>query len=204
MATVKSSVKKVQFVTPEGKAIFPHISAPDTEGKFADGKFKVQIEWMANDPAVQTIRDMVKKAVMQERGDVDYADPFREGKDKYADRVYLTAKTKQKPTVVDAKRKPLADVNMGDIVKVAVTIGLFDLAVQERVNGKKVSIMTVTPFFWLNAVQVIERGNSRNAADLFSDEEGFEGDDEDAENDAPVAAKPAVKTADVDDGEMPF
>lgn len=45
---------------------------------------------------------MVKKAVLQAHGDVDYTNSFRDGKDKYADRCY------------DSKRKPLDDVKMGD------------------------------------------------------------------------------------------
>lgn len=202
MAIVKSNVKKIQFVTPAAKAIFPHISAPDTTGKFADNKFKLTLEFRDGDAGIELIREMAKKAVQQEKGDVEFVDPFREGKDKYADRRYISAKSKTQPAVVDSKRKPLADVNMGDTVKVAVTIGVFELSAKERVNGKLVTVTTVNVNFWLNAVQVVERGGAKSAVDLFGDEDGFEGDDEEVV--VAPAAKPAAKVEDDDDSEMPF
>ena len=190
--------KSIQFVTPAAKAIFPHISAPDTEGKFADSKFKVTLEFRSNDPALEVIRAQAKKAVLQAHGDVDYSDPFREGKDKYADRLYITAKSKNKPAVVDSKKRPLADVLMGDTVKVAVGVGTFERTVSERRNGKMVTVKIISVNFWLNAVQVVERGAPK-MADMFEEEEGFEGDDE-----VVVAAPKAAKVVEVDDSEMPF
>ena len=76
---------------------------------------------------------------------------------------------KRNITVVDAKRKPVRDVEVGNgsTVKVAFTPMANHVAAQKKIF--------VTNY--ISAVQIIELQEYNGAADMFDDEDGFEADD---------------------------
>jgi len=97
---------KTQFITPIGVVRYPHITTPDTVGKFADNKFKAQlvISKKEAEPLVQMLKKMAKEH------NVDKL-PFKEDKEDPSMIVFV-AKSKFKPLVYDAKRNEVKKVDL--------------------------------------------------------------------------------------------
>lgn len=174
--------KKEYFkaVTPPSVLAYGYIHKADTDGKYADNKFKGTFVFEPDDPAVATMKAQAKKAAAQEFGASTYKAteiqwPFKDGnktkldketkkpREEFANKMLLTAKTKDQPGTVDAKRQPLpagVEVRSGDLVKASITFGAGE------VSG------TPTVYCFLNNVQLLEkRSGNHSPADDFEDED---------------------------------
>lgn len=173
--------KRVYFkaVTPPAVLAYGYIHKTDSEGKYADGKFKGDFVYEPDHPAVADMQAQAKAAAKEEFGSQfkmsEIKWPFKDGnkvkldkdtgkpRDEFANKQIITAKTKDQPKVVDAKRQPLADgveARSGDLVKASIT---FAAGV---ISG------TPTVYCYLNAIQLLEkRSGSYDAADDFDDED---------------------------------
>lgn len=171
-------------------AAYAYVNEPDTEGKFADGKFKITMKFEKDQDisALETAIDEVAIETFPEIDPSDIKKPLKDGdeseKDDYHGFITVTAKTKDRPKLIDAKRNPLPSkikIFSGDVVKVAVTVMGYESTekVVEKVNGKRVEktekVYGVT--LYLDAVQLLEKNNGTggNAASRFADEDGFDG-----------------------------
>ncbi len=177
--------KNKQFtkaVIGPGIAAYSYLAKPDTEGKYADGKFKVTLVVDQDAPWIEGFKAKCIEAAKKEWPKVKEASiklPFKDGdetgKEEFEGKFLITAKSKKRPTMIDAKRKALPKdvIKSGDEVKISVTLNPC------TPSGTK------TVALWLNAVQLITKNNSGyNAADDFEDEDGFEYDaDDEAEED---------------------
>lgn len=179
-----------KITTQKCIAAFAYVNEPDTEGKFADGKFKITMKW-EKDQDISALETAINEVAAESFPDIDPSDiklPLKDGdeseKDDYQGFITATAKTKDRPKLIDAKRNPLpakVKIFSGDVVKVAVTVAGYESTekVVEKVNGKRVEktekVYGVT--LYLDAVQLIEKNNGTggNAASRFDDEDGFDG-----------------------------
>lgn len=175
MAAAKKKYTKT--VVGAGTAAYVHLAEPDTEGEYADSKYKITLLIDKDSSEAERFEKLCKQA-----GDEEFPKaksvklPLRDGDEKEQEHFHgkymLTAKTKKQPTTVDGKRQKIpADViKPGDIVKVSVTLNPC------KVSGKP------TVALWLNGVQLIEKiNNGFDAADDFDEEEGgfeYEGGDD--------------------------
>lgn len=98
--------KKIPFVSPVGVARYPHITTPDSTGKYADNKFKVQVLIPKKDaePLVANLKKLAKELGVSKM-------PFKEDKDDPSMLVFV-AKSKFKPLVFDAKRNEVKKVDL--------------------------------------------------------------------------------------------
>lgn len=97
---------KVKFVSPFGTAQYPHISSPDTKGKYADNKFKTKLTLPLGDPAAQAFIQQIEAAATElgKSGKKDYR-PYVEDED--ANTVTFTFKSQYQPSVFDSRNKPI-------------------------------------------------------------------------------------------------
>lgn len=195
--------KKVYYpkvVFPVGTAGFSYLNKPDTEGQYADNKFKTEVVFdeiptmrMYADGAWTTVtaEQVVKKAIAVDGrkaqsqirsflvdGD-EKLDKDGNPKEDYAGKYVINAKSKFKPAQVDTSREPLDEstsIYGGDRIKVSAT------ALPYPPTGiiKGVALQ-------LRAVQLVEKMNSRDAADDFDC-----GDDDAAGGETSSAGEPDV------------
>lgn len=104
MSEKKSKSKTVPLTTPFGTLRYPKISAPDTKGEYADGKFKTDI--IFSDDDYKIVEKAVKAAAAELLPDVKNPKlPLHEWEDGKG----LRLKSQYKPVVFDAKNGKLPD-----------------------------------------------------------------------------------------------
>jgi hypothetical protein len=93
---------KVKFTSPFGTAQYPHISSPDTKGKYADNKFKTKLTLPLGDPQAQDFIKQIEAAATElgKDGKKDYR-PYVEDED--ANTVTFTFKSQYQPGTFDSK-----------------------------------------------------------------------------------------------------
>lgn len=98
--------KKIPFISPLGVARYPHITTPDSTGRFADNKYKVQvlISKKEAEPFVQQLKAIAKELKVNKL-------PFKEDKEDPSMLVFV-AKSKFKPLIFDAKRNEVKKVDL--------------------------------------------------------------------------------------------
>lgn len=100
-------------VTPKGRFSFPHLAKPDTDGQYADDKFKVTIlipKTADLSKLKAAIMDCAKQAwPSKQLKPKDLMLPLRDGDEKdnldgYPGNIFITAKSKRRVLCVDAAR----------------------------------------------------------------------------------------------------
>src|SRR5262245_22058529 len=109
----KTKKDTIKFVTPIGEFRWPKISKPDTQGKYADGKFKTSLVLSADDhnKVLAILEDAAKKLLGDNAADCTM--PVREFTDKddksKVIEVGFNFKSKYRPAVFDTKKKKLPE-----------------------------------------------------------------------------------------------
>lgn len=166
--------------TPEATLAYSYIHTPDTEGQYADGKFKATLVFDGDAP-IDTIREKAidaavaknpklkrdKVNVLIKDGD-DIED--KEGNPKYPGKFVLTAKSKYAPQVVDSARKALPDsvkLGAGDVVKAIIEAVPSDVPIKGSVAFRLMGIQLIT--------KNSSGGNGHDYSGMFDieDSEGF-------------------------------
>lgn len=133
---------KVKFTSPFGTAQYPHISSPDTKGKYADNKYKTKLTLPLGDPAAQAFIKQIEAAATElgRDGKRDYR-PYVEDED--ANTVTFTFKSQYQPSVFDSKNNPIpSSVRIG-----AVRFSAFSETSRHTAKGPRlVSAPTLTRF----------------------------------------------------------
>lgn len=114
-------------VTPVGRISFP--KWPDTEGRFADGKYKCKLIIPKSDEAASAaLFAIVDPLALEVFGESDYVSPIQDGDE--SDRVeyhghwVISPRTKRKPKFVDYPDRADIDpdeIRAGDYVRVGVS-----------------------------------------------------------------------------------
>jgi hypothetical protein len=187
MATIKTP----NFTTPKGVAKYPWLNTPDTKFN-PDGDYKITVVLGAEAaaPIVKFLDERLEASVAQAKKDnvgkkVREADPPYKVNEETGE-VEVTFKMKakvnmkngdsfeQKPTIFDAKLRPLKDINVGGGSVVKVNYECFGF--YTALIGAGVSLR-------LKAVQVLNlvefSGGLSAQAMGFKEEEGFEQEVED-------------------------
>ena len=171
----RAKTPQAKLATTVGMAHYTYLDQPDTEGQYADGKFKITVSFAADDPFVAKLEEQIAKLAAEHWGDAiprkanmllkDDQDTPNEA---FAGRVFFRAKSAKQPPMVDAKNAPIPSnvkIFSGDLVRVGITLAVYDGA-QKGVTA------------YLDAVKLIEKrgstGGSTNAASLFGEDEGYE------------------------------
>lgn len=200
----KKPIKSVR--TPLATAAFAWIHKPDTGKEYSDNKYKVTLVFDADEDLndLRAAAEWVAKETFPDIPFDEIAMPFKDGdeiadaakkkgkdKEEFRGKVLLISKTKEKPKVVDSKRKPLpkgVECRSGDLIKAVIAASGYKTTdtVIDKKTKKKETIDSYGVNFYLNAVQLIEKRNmGAGGADMFDDEDGFEGEDQDSSANEP-------------------
>lgn len=125
------TVTGTKVFTPKGRISYPKVFSPDSSGEYADDKYKATFLFDESNVQVAEGLKAMKKAVLEVAQKAfgagvklkEIQHPFRDGNQKYEadkaknthykDTIFMTAKSKFKPGVVDAKVQPID--NEGDL-----------------------------------------------------------------------------------------
>ena len=117
-------------------ARYPHISSPDSKGKYADDKFKVKLILPLGSPEAQGFIAKIKEAATTLHGakGVKLYMPFTE--DDEANEAVFTLKTKFAPAIFDGRGKPAKGVNVGggSVIRLMGNIVPYDKGVTMQFN----------------------------------------------------------------------
>lgn len=178
MATKKPQLPTV--VSPKGIAAYCYLGKPDTEGKFADGKYKTNLRLKKGVGENEEFFKMICKA-HDEAGGPDNLCPVKDGDTENAKRVkkkkderpewagHYIAKFKSKypPQLLQGKEELPAEKApfSGDIIRVG-----FAILPYESGDNQGVALQ-------LRAVKLLERRARQDYSGAFGDEDDDEGDD---------------------------
>lgn len=160
----------ISFVTPFGILRYPKITNPDTKGEYADGKFKTDIVFSAEDYAKveKLINDAAKQLLPEGVKDPQlplYSWKDKEGNDEGSG---TRAKSKYRAVVFDVKNTKLADalgIGGGTEARLAVTAKYYKKGKNEGIN------------LYLNKVQIRKLVEYTSADECpFDETEGFVAD----------------------------
>lgn len=108
------AAKKIKFQTPFGATRYPHISKPDTTGKYADNKFKTKLVMKASDPEAQKFIKFIEDAAKEIHGSKGAKMHRPYVVDEDANEVIFTFKTSYAPAVFDGRGKQLPPIKKRD------------------------------------------------------------------------------------------
>ncbi len=192
------TLPSIPWVTPWITARFPKISKPDTEGKYADGKFKTEavvddadydaVEKKLND-AAKTFWPNADVVSLPLKTFYKNADDKKAKKDPVGRGLIL--KSKRRPAVFDSKKKKLPEgvsVGGGSVIRVASAIFAWSKTTKMKVKDAEggVTMEDVTEYgvgLRLGDTQVrklVEFQAQGDGSAFDEDEGGFEYDGEGA------------------------
>jgi hypothetical protein len=190
----KKNDDAIPFTTPFGTARFAKISKADTEGKYADGKFKTYVEF--EDEDLETVRAALKAAAVEFHGTSDNIQlPIKGVKNKEKTAIAFVGvemKSKFRPACFDSKKKKLpngATVGSGSIIRVASAFFPWEKEEKVIIKGEDGSRVETKEMVYgvsmrLGDVQVrkLAAGGSNGTGAAFDEvEDGFEYDGEDSD-----------------------
>lgn len=132
---------KVKFVSPFGTAQYPHISSPDTQGKYADNKFKTKLVMPLGDPEAQAFIKTIDDAAITCHGPkgAKLHKPYVVDED--ANTVTFTFKTTYQPGVFDGRNKPVPStthIGGGSVLRVMGNLVEYEKGVSAQMNQVQV------------------------------------------------------------------
>lgn len=176
---------RVKFTTPVGIARFPKLTEPDTQGEYADNKYKTDL--ILTDGELKEVKKTIVAFAKENLPGCEKPDlPIKSHRDKETGEVtwFLRFKSKRRPVIIDANRNRVpqgVEIGGGSKIRVGGTLNAY-----EKGGNKGVNI-------YLNAVQVIqlqEGGFNRDDFDDYTGDDayvaeavGSEGDGDESEFD---------------------
>jgi len=177
ISTENTLAQKVKFVSPFGVAQYPHISAPDTVGKFADGKFKTKLVLPAGAPEAQAFVAKVDAAATEIHGakGAKMYKPYVIDED--ANTVTFTFKTQYAPAIFDSANNAVKDAKIGggSVIRLLGQFVEFEKGISAQFNQVQIKELNGFGSSGFDAVDdgfVAQQDNSSS---------GFQADDETAE-----------------------
>lgn len=131
--------KKIKFVSPFGTAQYPHLSSPDTQGKFADNKYKTKLVKPAGDPEAQAFKATIDNAAREihgAKGDKLYK-PYVEDED--SNTITFNFKTQYAPAIFDSKNQQVKErVGAGSVLRVSGVFVEYEKGITAQINQVQV------------------------------------------------------------------
>jgi hypothetical protein len=126
---------KVKFTSPFGVAQYPHISSPDTKGKYADNKFKTKLTFKIDDPAALAMVEAINTAAqaLGKGGKGEYV-PYTVDED--TGTITLITKTLYAPAIFDGQGNAAKGVMIGggSVLRVMGNIVPFEKGITVQMN----------------------------------------------------------------------
>lgn len=145
-------------------ARYPHISAPDTKGKYADDKFKVKLVMPLGSPEAQGLIAQIREAATALHGasGVKLYMPYVE--DEEANEAIFNLKTKFAPAIFDARGNAAKGVNIGggSVIRLMGNIVPYDKGITFQFNQVQIKELNG---FGTCGFGAVEDGYEYDAAD---------------------------------------
>lgn len=127
--------KKIKFTSPFGTARYPHISSPDTKGKYADNKYKTKLVFPIDDPAANAMVERINEACKEIHGNLKNKYVPAEI-DEEAGEIILTAKSHYAPAVFDGRGNAAKGVQVGggSVIRLMGNLVEFDKGISLQLN----------------------------------------------------------------------
>lgn len=124
---------KVKFTSQFGVARYPHISSPDSKGKYADNKYKTKLVFPINDSTMQMVATIKEAAAQLGKTAKQYL-PIEV--DEEAGEIVLVTKSAYAPAIFDGKGNAAKGVQIGggSVLRVMGNIVPFDKGVTLQLN----------------------------------------------------------------------
>lgn len=191
MAQSKKKTETVKFVSPWATARFPKLDKPDTDGKFADGKYKTDVILEEGD--LEAVRTKMLEAAAKLLPGVpvtelnmplkEFFRTNKETKEKTSDGWGFRCKSKNVPFIWDSKKNKLPKgsvIGGGSEIRIAGALAAWTKPVKMKVKNADGSTTTEESeekglTVYLNEVQVrkLVESNYGTGSD-FDEVEGFE------------------------------
>lgn len=157
--------KLVPFVTERVVAREPHLAEPDTEGEYADGKYKTCGAAVEADYCARFQSEIQAYATTCFPGKKHVHLPWRETA--AGEIVFIFKSPKKKPMLTDSKGKKLKEgttIRGGSIIRIAGVIAAWEKGAKRGVS------------LWPDAVRVIKLSEGFDASKAFGGpEDGYSG-----------------------------
>lgn len=158
---------KIKFTSPFGAARYPHISKPDTVGKYADNKFKTKLVCAGGDPAALAFVQKLKDAALELHGKKGLTLYMPFVIDEEANEIIFIMKTNYAPAIFDGKGAPAKGVNVGggSVVRLMGNIVPFEKGVTMQFNQVQIKELNG---FGSCGFEEIEDGYEYDASDAVA------------------------------------
>ncbi|UYO44346.1 hypothetical protein KQX63_23840 [Rhodopseudomonas palustris] len=155
--------KYVRYVTEVMTARAPSLSEPDTEGEYADGKYKT--EGVASEDYTARFQEIIQKVADDSfPGKNNIHLPWKETKE--GDTAFIFKSPKKKPILTDSRGKPLKEgtvIRSGSKIRIAGVIAAWEKGTKRGVS------------LWPDAVRVIELYEGLDPCEAFGPpEDGYD------------------------------
>lgn len=185
----KKNTKTINWMTPWFTARFPKLQQPDTQGQYADGKFKTDaifegdVLTEANEKLTEAFNTFWPGKDLNLPIKTFYANKEDKAAKKNPQGDGITMKSKRKPAILDAKKNRIPDnvkIGGGSIMRAATAISPYEKTEKVKVKDAKTGKVTTVDetlygvTVYVNAVQIRELKEGGFGAEAFDeDEEGF-------------------------------
>lgn len=152
---------KVKFTSPFGVARYPHITKPDTEGQYADNKYKTKLVLPIDSPEAKAFIKLIEDAAKTlDRGSPKMYRPYDIDED--AGEVVFKFKTQYAPAIFDSYNRNLngkkdAVVGGGSVIRLCGQLVAYDKGITAQFNQVQVRELTS---FGASAFDTVEGGFS--------------------------------------------
>jgi hypothetical protein len=198
----------------------PHLTSPDSEGKFADDKYKVDGVGDPGGPAIKAVKAALQAAAKElgvkiVKGETNLPLVAEKAKDDSGKKVptgqqLLRGKSKFAPAIVDASGKPIPDKKLAKLKIGAGSTGLiqgyfgsYSMTVKERVDGEMTTTEVEGISFTLTGIQLLSVSAGNSGASFGAYEGGgYSADDDGDDGDDMDEAPETAADDDGDDGEL--
>jgi hypothetical protein len=132
--------KKIKFTSPFGAAKYPHISKPDTVGKYADNKYKTKIVFQLGDAGVSDFIKACDDAAKEMHGSAGASlyKPYVLNENEGT--VEFVFKTQYAPAIFDARNQQAQGVQIGggSIIRILGSFVEYDKGLTAAMNQVQV------------------------------------------------------------------
>ena len=172
---------KIKFTSPFGAAQYPHLSKPDTQGKFADNKFKTKLVCSTSDTDALAFIAFLDGAAIELHGKAGAKLYKPYVRDDEAGTVTFIFKSKYAPGLFDAACNQAKGVNVGNgsVLRVMGVVVEFEKGVSAQIVQVQIKELNAAGICGFDAV---EDGYVFDASDVAFEDVAPSSNDTDSED----------------------
>jgi hypothetical protein len=158
---------KVKFTSPFGAAKYPHISSPDTKGKYADNKYKTKLVMSLEDPEAVAFMVAIDEAATDIHGKAGAKLYKPYVADEESGEITFIFKTNFAPAIFDASNNeaPRLKIGNGSVLRLMGSLVGFEKGISAQFNQVQVRELNG---FGSSGFDAVEGGYEYDQSDSMS------------------------------------